>query len=67
MTQLPAQPPIQVKPQPDIYTVLILVAILGLVLTIGVSLYYLLASPPIGCGLSLSDLFGKVAPLSTGR
>jgi hypothetical protein len=67
MTQLSAQPPIQVKPQPDIYTVLIMVAVLALVVTLGVSLYYLLASPPTGCGLSLGDLFSKVAPLGAGR
>ncbi len=67
MTHIPVQPPIQVKPQPDVYTVLIVVAILILAVTVGVSLYYLLAAPPTGCGLSFGDLFGKVAPPGAGK
>jgi hypothetical protein len=47
--------------------VLIVVAILILAVTVGVSLYYLLAGPPTGCGLSFGDLFGKVAPPVAGK
>jgi hypothetical protein len=68
MTHIPVQqPPIQVKPQPDVYTVLIVVAILILAVTLGVSLYYLLTPSPTGCGLSFVDLFSKVAPLGAGK
>jgi hypothetical protein len=50
-----------------VYTVLIVVAILILAVTVGVSLYYLLAAPPTGCGLSFGDLFGKIAPPGAGK
>ena len=67
MSQLPLQRQIQVKPQPDVYTMLLVVAILVLAVTVGVSLYYLLAAPPTGCGLSFGDLFGKVGPPGGGK
>lgn len=67
MTRAPFPPQVEVKPQPDIYTALIGVACLVLVVTLGVSLYYLLASSPGGCGLSFGDLFGKIAPPGAGR
>ncbi len=69
MSQIPYQPrPMQVKPQPDVYTVLTLVAALALAVTIGVSLYHLLAGTDVGgCGLSLTDLFGKVELPGAGR
>ena len=61
MTQVPTQGQvIQVKPVPDVYTLLVLVAILVLVVAAGMSLYYLMASPPIGYGLTFGDLLGHV-------
>ena len=63
MTQVPAQGPVvYAKPQPNIYTVLLIVANLALLVTIGVVLYNLMASPPAGYGLRFGDLF---APLKT--
>lgn len=67
MTRAPFQSPMQVEPPPDVYTVLIAVAGLVLVLTVGVSLYYLVAAPPSGCGLSFGDLFGKLVPPGAGK
>ncbi len=57
MTQVPSQTPvIQVKPQPNIYTLLMLVGILMLGVTIGVVLYNLLSNLPTGYALT----FGQV-------
>jgi hypothetical protein len=67
MTRAPFPSARQVEAPPDVYTVLIVVAGLVLVLTVGVSLYYLLAAPPVGCGLSLGDLFGKLVPPGAGK
>ncbi|MFA6134485.1 MAG: hypothetical protein WC869_10775 [Phycisphaerae bacterium] len=64
MTQTPFQGPvIQVKPQPDVYTLLILVAILALAITLGTVLYFLLSAPPTGAGLKIGDLVGHVKAL----
>ena len=61
MTHIPSTGPVlQVKAQPDIYTLLIVVAILTLAATLGVVLYYLFSAPPAGCGLAVGDLFGSV-------
>ena len=58
MTQLPSQGQVvRVKPIPNIYTLLIIVAILVLAITIGIVLYNLLSASPSGYGLSFSDLF----------
>ena len=46
---------------------LIGVACLVLVLTVGMSLYYLLAASPSGCALSFGDLFGKLVPPGAGK
>lgn len=67
MTRMPFPSQVEVKPQPDIYTALIGVACLALVATLGVSLYYLLADPAAGCGLSLGDVFSKIVPPGAGR
>jgi hypothetical protein len=67
MTRVPFPMQVQVKPQPDIYTVLTAVACLVLVVTLGVSLYYLLGASPRGCGLSFADLFSKVVPPGAGK
>ena len=50
-------PTITVKPQPDIYTVLLIVAILVLGVAVGLVLHKLMAAPPGGYGLSFGALF----------
>jgi hypothetical protein len=68
MSQIPYQArAVQVKPQPNVYTVLVIVAVLAVGITIGVALYFLLASQPNGCGLSFGDLFGKAVVPGGGR
>ena len=55
MTQMPSTPPVvQVKPQPNIYTVLLIVAIVALAVTIGLVLYNLLADVAAGKGYGLT-------------
>ena len=57
MTQLPSQGQVvRVKPQPNVYTLLIIVGILVLAATIGIVLWNLLSDPPSGYGLSFGDL-----------
>ncbi len=62
MTQLttPGQV-VRAKPQPSIYTLLIIIAILVLAVTIGFVLWNLLSAPPGGYGLSIGDLFSPSA------
>jgi len=59
MTQMPQQQPAPVirKPQPNIYTVLLIVAIIALAVTIGLVIYNLMADPPNGYGLEFGQLF----------
>ena len=69
MTQAPApqgQLPTPVKPQPDVYTVLLIVAILALGGTIGVGLWSLMAELPAGYGMSVEDLFKPWESLAGG-
>ena len=57
MTQMPSDAAVvRVKAQPNIYTVLLIVAIVALAVTIGVVLYNLLAEMDAGYGLR----FGQV-------
>ena len=58
MTQAnPEGPIVTVKAQPDVYTVLLIVAILVLGVSIGLVLNNLLSAPPSGYGLSFGALF----------
>lgn len=58
MTQLPSQGPVvQVRPQPNIYTLLLIVAILAVAVTVAVVLYNLLLDPPVGYGLDFGAIF----------
>ena len=50
-------PTVTVKSQPDVYTVLLIVAILVLGVSIGLVLSNLMAAPPDGYGLSFGALF----------
>ena len=59
MTHLPTQTHAgQAKPQPTVYTVLIIVAILVLAVGIGFSLHFLMSSPEAGgYGREFSEIF----------
>ena len=67
MTQVPSQPPVfPVRPQPNIYTVLLFVAMLALLLALGVALWRLMSASPVGYGLEVGDLF-KPLQRAAGR
>ncbi len=51
----PKQPIVSVKPQSDIYTLLVIVAILALAVAIGLSIYNLMS--PDGYGMEFSEIF----------
>jgi len=58
MTQISQQPtPVARKPQPNVYTVLLIIAIIALGVTIGFVMYRLMAALPEGYGLEFSQLF----------
>ena len=58
MSQAPSQGPVmQVKPQPNIYSVLLIVAILVLLVAIVLVVMNLMAPLPNGYGLEIGDLF----------
>jgi hypothetical protein len=58
MTQMNTEgPTVTVKAQPDLYTVLLLVAILVLGVSIGLVMSNLMAPAPDGYGLSFGALF----------
>ena len=59
MAQMRMQGPgLPAKPQPDVYTLLLVVAILALVVTIGFVVYNLLSADRYG--LSIANLFGAL-------
>ena len=63
MAQMPPKGPVVQAAQPDIYTLLMIVAILALATTMGFVLYNLMAAVPNGYGLTVGDLFQPVADL----
>ena len=52
-----ARPVHGAQPQPNVYTVLLIVAVLALVATLIVVLWTLMSATPAGYGLKLEDLF----------
>lgn len=61
MTSMPSGGPVvPVKRQPNIYTVLLLAAIVALAVTLGVVLYTLMSPTPQGYGLEFGDLFSPL-------
>ena len=61
---LPGRFTVTASPQPDVYTVLVMVAALCLAVTMGIVLYYLMSSVDSGgYGLSLADLFQSAEDL----
>ena len=61
--QLPQTPLVESRPQPNIYTVLILIAVLALGLTVGLVFSNLTAAPPDGYGLKFEQLFDPITKL----
>jgi hypothetical protein len=58
MTQADTDAPVvTVKAEPDVYTVLLIVAILALGVSIGLVLYNLMSAPPDGYDMSFGTLF----------
>jgi len=64
MTQLPTQGPAGGPPQPNVYTLLLIVANLALMVTIGVALWALMSES--GYGLSFGQLFQPLTPGGPG-
>lgn len=63
MTQMPSQSPlVETRPQPNVYTVLLFVAVVALAVAIGVALWKLMSAPPTGYGLRVGDLFKPFVP-----
>ncbi|MCD6304464.1 MAG: hypothetical protein J7M21_05830 [Planctomycetes bacterium] len=62
MTQLPQGPTIPVKPQPNIYTVMLLVAIIALAMAVVVVFWKLTSPPPVGYGMEFGDFFKPIKP-----
>ena len=74
MTRAPSQGPvIQVKPQPNVYTVLLIVAVLFMAVTVGMVMYNLMSpvsrldGSPGGYGLSFGELFKPLTDLIPGQ
>ena len=65
MAQTTAKGPvIQVKPQPNVYTIMLIVAVLALGMTVGFVLYNLLT--PVadgGYGLKFEEIFKPLLPI----
>ncbi|HUS93079.1 MAG TPA: hypothetical protein VM695_14565 [Phycisphaerae bacterium] len=58
MTQSPSQGPVvEVKPQPNVYTILLLVAVIALAVAIGMCFWRLTAASPVGYGLEIRNFF----------
>jgi hypothetical protein len=62
MTRASTQPPvIEVRPQANVYTVLVVVAILAMLVAVLLGLSKLMGAPPDGYGLNFDQLFGPVS------
>ena len=68
MAQMPAKGPVvQATPQPDIYTLMLIIAIVALITTIAMVLYNLMSAVPTGYGLSVGELFQPPSELIDAR
>ncbi|MHC4294526.1 MAG: hypothetical protein ACYSTL_02975 [Planctomycetota bacterium] len=64
MAQAPPQRSVvEIKPQPDVYTVMLIVSIIALVVTIGLVVWNLMAPPPTGYGLTFEQLLGPLGDI----
>lgn len=61
MSRMPTQqgPVVEVKPQPNVYTLLLVIAILALAGAIAYACYVLMSEPPVGYGMKFGQMFGK--------
>ena len=58
MTQSPSQPrTVEVPPQPNVYTMILLVAIIVLAVAIVAAFWKLTSLPPVGYGLNFGAFF----------
>ncbi len=57
MSQMSSGPVVRVKPQPNIYTILLVAAILVVGIALGLVLYKLMSPLPAGYGLEFGDIF----------
>ena len=63
MTQSPSQTPtVEVRPQPNVYTVILLVAIIALALAVGAVFWKLTSPPPTGYGMHVGAMFEQFKP-----
>ena len=54
MTQAPSQRPVvQTKPQPDVYTLMLVVSVIAVAVTLGFVILNLMSPPPNGYGLTV--------------
>jgi hypothetical protein len=60
MTQSPQGPIVQVRAQPNVYTVMLFVAIVALTLAVGVVLWRLTSDAPTGYGLTFGQMFEPI-------
>ena len=63
MTQVPIQTQARPAPQPTVYTLLLIVAILVLIVALGFVVYNLTSTSHYG--LSIGQLFGAPAPVTS--
>jgi hypothetical protein len=64
MTTAPFNPPAASKPNPNIYTVLLIVGIVAVCAALGVVLHNLMADPASGgYGLTFGQLFSGIEPI----
>ena len=68
MTNVPSSAPqqgpvIPVRPAPNVYSVLLVIAVIALCVTVGVVIWRLMASLPTGYGLELKNIFNPGGPL----
>lgn len=63
MSQLPSSGPVvEVKPQPNVYTMLLFIAIAALAAAVCVAVWKLMSAPPVGYGMQFGDLFNPFKP-----
>ena len=62
MTQLPSQqgPIVELRPQPNVYTVLLLIAVIALAIAVGVVFWKLTSPLPVGYGLEVKELLDPI-------
>jgi hypothetical protein len=63
MTQLPTRgPTVEVQPQPNVYTILLIVAIAALLVACGMVLWKLMSQLPVGYAMQIGQMFEPFKP-----